>query len=254
MVVASRIAERFNGLSVLGQSCAIVAAATVGADLLTLIFYAIFFSDRLLLDLVLTSLIVVAVAFPLSYFFMSRSAKLVELAAELDRANRLDDLTALLNRKTFLLQSRQVLSAHDGDDGAGMLLFIDADHFKAINDRHGHAMGDAVLQEIGAALTSSIGEQDIAGRLGGEEFVVLLRGANPDKATLVCERLRRKVKGIAAVVGMSGREVTVSIGVSKHQPRQSLDALLLAADRNLYLAKANGRDRIVNTDGKLAAA
>ena len=254
MVVASRIAERFNGLSVLGQSCAIVAAATVGADLLTLIFYAIFFSDRLLLDLVLTSLIVVAVAFPLSYFFMSRSAKLVELAAELDQANRLDDLTGLLNRKTFLLQSRQVLSAHEGDDGAGMLLFIDADHFKAINDRHGHAMGDAVLQEIGAALTSSIGEQDIAGRLGGEEFVVLLRGANPDKATLVCERLRRKVKGIAAVVGMSGREVTVSIGVSKHQPRQSLDALLLAADRNLYLAKANGRDRIVNTDGKLAAA
>ncbi|MDH4988660.1 GGDEF domain-containing protein [Aminobacter anthyllidis] len=254
MVGASRIAARFNRLSVLGQACAIVAAATIGADLLTLIFYAIFFSDRLLLDLVLTSLIVVAVAFPLSYFFMGRSAKLVELAAELDRANRLDDLTGLLNRKTFLFQSRQMLSDHEEGEGAGMLLFIDADHFKAINDRHGHAMGDAVLQEIGAALTATIGEQDLAGRLGGEEFVVLLRGASPEKAAQVCERLRRKVKAISAIVGMSGREVTVSIGVSKHQSGQSLDALLLAADRNLYLAKANGRDRIVNTDGKLAAA
>jgi len=254
MVGASRIAERFNGLSVLGQSCVIVVAATIGADLLTLIFYSIFFSDRLLLDLVLTSLIVVAVAGPLSYFFMGRSAKLVELAAKLDRANRLDDLTGLLNRKTFLFQSRQVVDVHEGSDSAGTLLFIDADHFKAINDRHGHAMGDAVLQEIGAALASSIGVRDIAGRLGGEEFVVLLVGAGEDKATLVCERLRRKIKAISAIVGISGRVVTVSIGVSKHQPGQSLDALLLAADRNLYLAKANGRDRIVNTDGKLAAA
>lgn len=185
---------------------------------------------------------------------MGRSARLVELAAELDRANRLDDLTGLLNRRTFLLQSRQIVSDHADGKGAGMLLFIDADHFKAINDREGHAMGDAVLQEIGAALASSIGAGDIAGRLGGEEFVVLLVGAGEDTATLVCERLRRKVKAISAIVGMSGREVTVSIGVSKHQRGQSLDALLLAADRNLYLAKANGRDRIVKADGKLAAA
>jgi diguanylate cyclase (GGDEF)-like protein len=246
------IAARFNSLSVLGQACAIVVAATIGADLLTLVFYAMFFSDRLLLDLLLTSLIVVAVAFPLSYVFMGRSARLVDLAAELDRVNRFDDLTGLTNRRTFLVEARKLIAA--ADESAGILLFIDADHFKVINDSHGHAMGDAVLREIGAALKSCIAEADVAGRLGGEEFVVLLRGAGHEQAALVCERLRRKVRAISGIVGLSGRDVTISIGVSKHQPGQDLDALLLAADRNLYVAKASGRDRIVHADGKLAAA
>jgi hypothetical protein len=102
MLGSDRIAARFNALSVLGQSCLIVAVAAAGADLLTLVFYSIFFSDRLVLDLLLTSVIVLFVASPLSYFFLKRSAQFAELAAELEKADRTDELTGLLNRKTFL--------------------------------------------------------------------------------------------------------------------------------------------------------
>lgn len=255
MIVGSdHIAVRFNRLSVFGQSCMIVMAAATGANLLTLIFYSIFFSDRLLLDLTLTSLIVVAVAFPLSYFFMGRSAQLAALAAELDRANRLDDLTGLLNRKTVLRQARELIAADTGGDGAGTLLFIDADHFKSVNDIYGHAKGDAVLRELGAALKSCIYEDDLAGRLGGEEFAVFLAGADHERAAQVCDRIRRSMKSIAPTIGLGRREITVSIGASKHQPGQDLEALLGAADKNLYAAKTEGRDRIVQSDPDLAAA
>ena len=107
-----------------------MAVVTIGADLLTLVFYAIFFSDWLLLDLVLTSLIVVVVAFPLPYFFMGRSTKMEELTAELDRANRLEDLKGLLKRHAFLLDAWMTVTAADEGAGAGVLQFIDVDHFK----------------------------------------------------------------------------------------------------------------------------
>lgn len=245
---------RFERLSVLGQSCMIVASAVIGADVMTLIFYSIFFADRLLLDLLLTSLIVVVVAFPLSYFFMGRSARIASLVAELNKANRTDDLTGLLNRKTFLLEATRLIDSDAGANGAGALLFIDADHFKSVNDTFGHAVGDAVLCELATVLGASIDEGDLAGRIGGEEFAVFLAGAGQDEAARVCDRIRRGTKAISGNVGLGALGITVSVGASMHRPRQALDSLLMAADRNLYIAKSNGRDRAVQGGEELAAA
>ena len=151
-----------------------VAVAAVGADLLTLVFYSIFFSDRLALDLLLTGVIVLFVASPLTYFFLRRSARFAELAAEFETANRTDELTGLLNRKTFLAETRRLVGTRGRNGLTGAMLFIDADHFKAINDSFGHAFGDAVLREIGSALKSCMRESDVVGRLGGEEFSVFV--------------------------------------------------------------------------------
>lgn len=251
---SAALASRFNGLSVISQSCVIVTTAVIGADLLTLVFYSIFFAERLLLDLLLTSLIVIVVASPLTYFFLARSARFAELAAELDRANRIEDLTGLLNRKTFLSQAKRLIEAEAADGSAGAMLFIDADHFKALNDRFGHAVGDAVLREIGTALKSCIRESDLAGRIGGEEFAVFVAQAGQDRAVQVCERIRHRVKAISEIIDLDGCDITVSIGASAHRPGQDLDSLLMAADRNLYKAKETGRDRIVQSEAAPFAA
>jgi diguanylate cyclase (GGDEF)-like protein len=242
MLGPDRIAARFNALTVLGQSCLIVAVAAAGADLLTLVFYSIFFSDRLVLDLLLTSVIVLFVASSLTYFFLRRSARFAELAAELETANRTGELTGLLNRKTFLGETRRLVGTRETNGSTGAMLFIDADHFKAINDSFGHATGDAVLREIGSALKSCIRESDVVGRLGGEEFAVFVDKADFAQAAALCGRIHQKVKEISRTLGLGSRSVTVSIGLSAHEFGQELEALLSAADRALYVAKSKGRD------------
>lgn len=251
-MLGSKYFARFSRLPVIGQSCLIVVVAALGADFLTLIFYSVFFSDRLLLDLALTSLIVIVVAFPLSYVFMARSAHFAELASELARANRIDDMTGLLNRKTFLLEAERIIAAAAGSSGA--LLFIDADHFKSVNDTFGHAVGDTVLHELGLALKSSVHDDDLVGRLGGEEFAVFLLGAGDERAALVCECIRLKAKAVCGGIGIVSHEITVSIGAYIHRPGQKLEDLLIAADQNLYLAKSRGRDRTVQGGSKRAIA
>lgn len=254
MAGLASLGKWFDALSVRAQSCVIVAAAVVGADLLTLLFYSIFFFDRLLLDLALTSLIVVVIGFPLAYLFMTRSARIADLAARLESANRIDDLTDLLNRKTFLKSARDLVAAAPDGEGAGAMLFIDADHFKTVNDTFGHAVGDSVLREIGAVLQSAVEPGDLVGRLGGEEFAVFLAGAKSDRLETVCDRIQSGARRISRVLELNGSTITVSIGAMLHAPGQDLDSLLVAADRNLYAAKKDGRDRIVRTGREMIAA
>jgi diguanylate cyclase (GGDEF)-like protein len=237
--------ERFERLPVFVQTSLVVIVAAIGADVLTAIFYAIFFFDRLLLDLFLTTVIVGLVSYPLGYIFIRQNVRLTRMTEELHRAATIDDLTDLANRKTFLLEARGVIERNTSEMGAGVLLFIDADHFKSLNDRFGHATGDAVLRELGSVIRSSVTKGDIAGRFGGEEFVVFLVGANYDKARRICDRISSKARAIANVLGLKNTSITVSIGVAAHQSGDQLDVVLRAADESLYAAKAQGRDRAI---------
>ncbi|KQU72388.1 hypothetical protein ASC75_23655 [Aminobacter sp. DSM 101952] len=237
----------FAKLGVIRQSCLLVLVATAGADMLTLIFYGVFFSDRLLLDLFLTTVIVILVGFPLAYLVMGQQAKLATMAARLDKAARFDDLTGLSNRRTFFHEVNLVLKDNSGS-AAGCLLFIDADHFKSINDAHGHAAGDVVLQQLGAIMKATIGEPHLTARLGGEEFAVFLVGAEHSAARQTADLLRMRVHQIADSAGIKDRQITVSIGVSVHRPGLGLEDLLLEADKNLYAAKKEGRDRVRGAD------
>jgi diguanylate cyclase (GGDEF)-like protein len=245
---------RFGRLPVVLQACLVVLVAMAGADLLTLVFYSIFFADRLLLDLALTTLIVIVVGYPLAHFFLGQNAKLAAMAAELDRATKTDGLTGLANRRSFFNEARHVINKGDQSIGSGAILFIDVDHFKSVNDTFGHAVGDAVLCELASVLRSTISEGDLAARLGGEEFAVLLASAGRGRIFQVAERIRRDTKAIATAIGLGRREVTVSIGVSMYRPGQNLEAVLISADQSLYAAKAQGRDRIVYANRGLAAA
>ena len=157
-----------------------------------------------------------------------------------------DDLTELLNRRAFVGLSDRSLATTAGTDERGALLVIDADHFKLVNDRYGHAAGDQVLRVIAQRCTASVRATDRLGRIGGEEFAVMLPGADHDRACSVAARICEAVRG--EPVEWEGHliPVTVSIGVSTlDRDVVSILEALPSSDRAMYQAKANGRDRVV---------
>ena len=158
-----------------------------------------------------------------------------------------DSLTGLYNRAYFLAQFG-ALADRSGVKGLGVaLLMLDIDHFKRINDHHGHDVGDAVLREVANLLRQATRTEDLVARYGGEEFVIALPVAAPDAATERAERLRSSLASRRMLAAGVPVEVTASIGLaftSAERPR-SVASLLATADRGLYQAKNSGRDRTV---------
>jgi diguanylate cyclase (GGDEF)-like protein len=158
------------------------------------------------------------------------------------RTALLDPLTGLLNRQGLeghfeeLAEQARLMAAPIS------LLMCDLDHFKLINDEHGHATGDAVLRDVAYALRSQLRAFELIYRLGGEEFLVLLPGAKPDRAQQLAERLRAAIGDCRP----QNLEVTISIGVATQWGGDLEFAPLFdAADRALYEAKAGGRDQVI---------
>src|SRR5262249_17390678 len=123
------------------------------------------------------------------------------------------------------------------------VLMFDLDHFKAINDKHGHTFGDDVLRLFAATATSNMRVNDILARFGGEEFVAILPGDVAD-ATIVAERVRLAFQAAAVDVGEHRLNATVSIGAACGEPTMDVEELLDNADAALYRAKSNGRNRV----------
>jgi len=156
-----------------------------------------------------------------------------------------DPLTGLLNRRAFLQDAEVLLQQQIARDRPIAVLLIDLDHFKSINDRFGHAVGDKVLQIFARTTRAGLRQSDLLGRLGGEEFTVVLADASVDNAYLVADRLRKAFAAAAAVVDGETIYATASIGVSVIvDPGQDLAKLITLADQALYLAKARGRNRV----------
>lgn len=165
---------------------------------------------------------------------------------ELKRLATTDALTGLLNRRAFLEEVVQALQRYrrHGDEGA--LLMLDLDHFKRVNDRYGHPVGDAVLVQVSAALRGRLRLTDRIGRLGGEEFAVLLPETGPEGALALAQALREEVGAQRIPTPEGPLAVTVSIGLSGFAPGEAdAVALLGRADQALYQAKEQGRNRVV---------
>lgn len=167
---------------------------------------------------------------------------------ELAQLSNTDALTTLANRRGFSAALEQQWSRAIARNQSIALLAIDVDHFKAYNDRYGHAAGDLCLQVVADVLSSSArGTSDVSARIGGEEFAVLLPGASPDAAMLVAERIRATIESFSMEPAADlPAATTVSIGVHALMPEPGTDAsrLLDHADRALYHAKNAGRNRV----------
>ncbi len=178
-------------------------------------------------------------------------ASLVEITArkryehELRRLTQTDPLTGLLNRRGFFAQASKLIEGSQTSGAPIAVLLMDADHFKRVNDAHGHAVGDEALRQIGAVIQTQLRDADALARVGGEEFACLLPGMSQQKAMEVAERIRTAVGMQSMHCADVCVEISLSIGVSvvaDHEQR--IDEALNRADRAMYVAKRAGRNRV----------
>nr|WP_240956394.1 sensor domain-containing diguanylate cyclase [Wenzhouxiangella sp. XN79A] len=160
-----------------------------------------------------------------------------------------DPLTGCLNRGGFFPLARRALAYAATHDQPLGLLLMDVDHFKRVNDRHGHQVGDEVLKWLVELIAGALRDEDLLGRYGGEEFVVLLPDTEAVRVAEVADRVRRAIAGHALSIGRIEVPITVSVGCATLRPDDNIDTLLSRADDKLYLAKKAGRNCVVDERG-----
>ena len=221
---------------------AVLAASTLVAGALLLALASITVEERLLFGF---------------YYAMSATAGLTLRRARANLAIRLDQkvetlwqravsdpLTGLLNRQGWISLAGTAMDDAVAAGRRPVVLFIDVDHFKRVNDAHGHLVGDEILRELGHLIDARVGPGELCARLGGEEFACLLPGATDDQAERFAMRLANDYRERAERFGS-----TLSIGIATHRDGDLLNDMLARADAALYQAKRAGRDRIVYADG-----
>lgn len=172
-----------------------------------------------------------------------KTRDLEEAKRRIEELARRDVLTGLFNRRHLIDAIKpEIARAERGYQSLSLVMF-DLDHFKRVNDNHGHTMGDAVLRATGIMVNNSLRPYDLAVRYGGEEFIVLLPNTTLDNASLVAERLRTGLERLA-VVGYE-HTITGSFGIAEWCPGETSDEWISRADRALYDAKHSGRNRVM---------
>ncbi len=159
-----------------------------------------------------------------------------------------DMLTGLLNRRGFdeaISEAQQNSITHNK---VFSIILTDIDHFKKVNDTHGHLIGDNVLKMLSRLLNEQIKGKDIAARFGGEEFILVLPDTSLKGAFILAEQIRKSLQTMKWIARNSGKPigtVTVSLGVAQYKPDETIESLIQRADNALYFAKENGRNRTV---------
>jgi diguanylate cyclase (GGDEF)-like protein len=175
--------------------------------------------------------------------------RLTTMQEELIRLADTDPLTGSYNRRALFNRARSAAEQNPRSGGISAIL-LDIDHFKRINDQHGHDVGDVAIK----AVADLIARDGIAGRLGGEEFAIVLPGCGLEDATVRAEHLRARVQGLQIRGGGDEIRLSCSFGVSTWIEGDSVEALIKRADMALYAAKSGGRNRVIPFQGDAALA
>ena len=174
--------------------------------------------------------------------------RIIELERRILRLASTDSLTEVLNRRAFMERMEQEINRSFRENLPLSLILADIDHFKSVNDRYGHQVGDLVLQRFVSKLTESSRPYDFVGRYGGEEFVICLPGSTDSQARTVAERMRKSVEDMKIMLPDSSQSVriTTSFGVVtlRLELEDNVDSLIGRADDALYKAKREGRNRV----------
>jgi diguanylate cyclase (GGDEF)-like protein len=177
-----------------------------------------------------------------------------EANAVLREMSSRDPLTGIHNARAFYETSDYLIRQAQRAGAPFSVLFVDLDHFKSINDRYGHEAGDAVLKEVADCLAKYTRGSDALGRIGGDEFLILLPHTDLSGAKLLADKLRQNVETLMPSIGSSRIRVTVSIGVARNQAdRESMAKIKQHADQAMYQAKAAGRNCVMTLEDLQAA-
>ncbi|UJJ30073.1 biofilm regulation diguanylate cyclase SiaD [Halopseudomonas maritima] len=167
-----------------------------------------------------------------------------DLNEALREASTHDALTGLANRRLLVDRLKKEVERYARYQRSFSIAMLDVDHFKSINDRYGHEIGDGALIEIARVLDAEIRENDLCGRWGGEEFLILLPETDAAAAAQVMERVRAAIERLTIRVQDESVSMTISIGVAKHQPASSYSDTISRADHALLVAKRGGRNQL----------
>ena len=181
------------------------------------------------------------------------SLKVNEQTLELKKAKekaeneaRLDVLTGINNRRAFLEIANQFIARVNRSKASNLYMaIIDIDHFKHINDTHGHSAGDKVLTAVAQALKNTIRDIDSVSRIGGEEFAIAMESDTQKGVLELCERLRTNIENLISEFDQQKIKVTISVGLSEYQQGDTLDQFMQKSDKALYLAKLQGRNQVI---------
>lgn len=179
------------------------------------------------------------------------SSTLVRLVAKIRHLADRDQLTGLYNRFALNRKLAQLQQLHSRHQQPYAVLLLDLDHFKQVNDQYGHLTGDKVLKHAATLLKQSIRNEDILGRFGGEEFLLLLPMTEQQAAEQVADKLIQLLRQQPLQLGDTAIALTTSIGIATahaNSPALSSETMLQQADKALYHAKANGRDQVISFD------
>ena len=193
------------------------------------------------IGIMLSMFFALATSFVTNHFARRAKQKSFRLEHQLRAFADIDDLTQLPRRRRVFELGRRILQRSERAGQPFSVLYIDADHFKSVNDRFGHDAGDRALRLIAHQIQDSMRSSDVAGRFGGEEFVALLPGTDQIDAARVAERLRKRIEEIRQFEVT----LTISIGVAQHIRGEQIDRVIRRADGALLHAKGGGRNRVV---------
>ena len=191
---------------------------------------------------------------PLAWLLVGMLLRLQRAEQEMRSLASYDSLTGLLSRHAFFESAQQYLSLARREDRRCAVMIIDLDHFKSINDRYGHPAGDAVLKLFADVFNSVARRSDIIGRIGGEEFAVLLPNTGTAEALEFSDRLHRAINQAVLKFDNHAIRYTASIGLTENEAEDSLDDLLARADLALYQAKQAGRNQTATFNPQLGRA
>jgi diguanylate cyclase len=218
---------------------AIAVAAPVGTFMVVMSFsprlpWHVYFGV-----LAICAAIPLLIAPPISLFALSILRMMTITIERVDDYVRFDTLTGVLTRAYLIGQVRDTIARHR----SGAFLMVDADHFKVINDTHGHDVGDEALKRLAEVLRTTLTIDALVGRLGGEEFGVFLPGATDAEAARAADDLCAAMRRLGRTVAGHDLHMTISIGGAVHHAANSLEKTMKLADAALYQAKRSGRDR-----------
>lgn len=181
-----------------------------------------------------------------SWYFVGAFFKIKKLEEQMRELAAYDSLTNLYNRGACLLALEKTIHQAKRIQTDVTVLFIDLDHFKAINDTYGHDVGDVVIKQFAGYLKKSLRESDIIGRIGGEEFLIGLPNLGLEGGQIMAEKLRNNIASQTIVVGATTLHITISIGLTihKHAEEINIQNVLKKADIALYNAKNSGRNKV----------